>query len=153
MARSPQWEQERWRCWLFGSLCSFSTASQSSSKTHSPINGRQSDEFHHTPENRTCDCRDGARFRFRQGANGRRGAGQKRAAVCFACHGQNGVSKAPGVPHLAGQDRVYLERSLTAYKGGQVRQDPTMTSMAKPLSDRDIANIAAYFSGLPRREK
>lgn len=81
------------------------------------------------------------------------GAGQKRAAVCFACHGQNGVSKAPGVPHLAGQDRVYLERSLTAYKGGQVRQDPTMTSMAKPLSDRDIANIAAYFSGLPRREK
>jgi cytochrome c553 len=31
-----------------------------------------------------------------------------------------------------------------------MRQDPTMTSMAKSLSDTDIANIAAYFSSLPR---
>lgn len=74
------------------------------------------------------------------------GAGQKRAAVCFACHGANGISKIPGTPHLAGQDRSYLESALRAYRDGQTRQNPTMNAMAKPLSDRDIVNIAAYYS-------
>jgi cytochrome c553 len=78
------------------------------------------------------------------------GAGEKRAQVCFACHGENGTSKTPGIPHLAGQDRAYIEKALNAYRGGEMRQDPTMTSMAKSLSDTDIANIAAYFSSLPR---
>lgn len=73
-------------------------------------------------------------------------AGKRRAEVCFACHGVNGVSKIPGTPHLAGQQRHYLENALRAYRDGTTRQDPTMTAMAKPLSDADIANIAAYFN-------
>lgn len=77
------------------------------------------------------------------------GAGKKRAAVCFACHGTGGISKMPGTPHLAGQDRAYLEKALRAYREG-TRQDPTMTAMAKPLSDTDIANLALFFSLLPR---
>ncbi len=72
--------------------------------------------------------------------------GQKRAAVCFSCHGQNGIAKIPGVPNLGGQNRDYLEKALHAYREGQLRQDPTMTAMAKPLSDSDITNIATYFS-------
>jgi cytochrome c5 len=70
----------------------------------------------------------------------------KRAAVCFACHGADGVSKLPGVPHLAGQRSDYLEKALHDYRAGINRLDPTMTAMAKPLSDADIANIAAYYS-------
>ncbi|MEG6510253.1 c-type cytochrome [Methyloligella sp. 2.7D] len=81
------------------------------------------------------------------------GAGKKRAAVCFACHSENGISIIPGTPNLAGQDQTYLANALTAYRGAQLRQDPTMTAMAKPLSDQDIANIAAYFSSLPRDGK
>ncbi len=77
------------------------------------------------------------------------GAGKKRAAVCFACHGTGGISKLSGTPHLAGQDRAYLEKALRAYREG-TRQEPTMTAMAKPLSDADIANLAAFFSLLPR---
>lgn len=77
------------------------------------------------------------------------GAGKKRAAVCFACHGTGGISKMPGTPHLAGQDRAYLEKALRAYREG-TRQEPTMTAMANPLSDADIANLAAFFSLLPR---
>lgn len=77
-------------------------------------------------------------------------AGARRAAVCFACHNANGISRMPGVPDLAGQDRDYLEHALRDYRGGQIRKDPTMNAMAQPLSDRDIANIAAYFSSLPR---
>lgn len=74
------------------------------------------------------------------------GAGKKRAAVCFACHNADGISRIPGTPHLAGQERTYLENALKAYRDGQGRQNPTMTAMAKPLSDIDISNIAAYFS-------
>lgn len=74
------------------------------------------------------------------------GAGKKRAAVCFACHNADGISKIPGTPHLAGQERGYLESALRAYRDGTTRQNPTMNAMAKPLSDRDIANIAAYYS-------
>lgn len=73
-------------------------------------------------------------------------AGERRAAVCFACHGQNGISNIPGTPHLVGQQRAYLEKALHAYREGLTRQDPVMSAMAKPLSDADIANIAAYFS-------
>lgn len=78
------------------------------------------------------------------------GAGQKRASVCFACHNADGISKIPGTPHLAGQERSYLESALRAYRDG-ARQNPTMNAMAKPLSDRDIVNIAAYYSNLKNR--
>jgi cytochrome c553 len=81
------------------------------------------------------------------------GAGKKRAAMCFACHGADGISKIPGTPHLAGQDRTYLENALRAYRDGQTRQNPTMNAMAKPLSDRDIVNISAYFSMQTRMDK
>ncbi len=75
-------------------------------------------------------------------------AGQKRAGVCFACHSEDGISKIPGTPHLAGQDRQYLENALKDYRIGQQRNHPTMVAMAKPLTDKDITDIAAYFSKL-----
>jgi len=77
-------------------------------------------------------------------------AGARRAAVCFACHNENGIARIPGVPNLAGQHSDYLETALHAYRDGQMRQNPTMNAMAKPLSDRDIVNIAAYFGRLLR---
>lgn len=76
------------------------------------------------------------------------GAGKRRAAVCFACHTPEGISRIPGVPHLAGQEHSYLVKVLHSYREGQQRQDPTMTAMVKPLTDADIVNIAAYYSKL-----
>ena len=75
-------------------------------------------------------------------------SGRRRAEVCMACHGENGVSKTPGIPSLAGQDRDYLAKALQAYRGGQLRQDPTMAEMAKPLTDADIVNLAAFWNNL-----
>ncbi|MDG4596381.1 MAG: hypothetical protein P9F75_11950 [Candidatus Contendobacter sp.] len=40
---------------------------------------------------------------------------------------------------------AFRKKALRAYREG-TRQDPTMTAMAKPLSDADIANLAAFFS-------
>jgi len=76
-------------------------------------------------------------------------AGRKRAEVCMACHGEKGFAVDPGIPNLAGQDQEYLEKALKAYRGAQLRQDPTMTEMAKPLTDADIANLAAFWHSLP----
>ena len=43
--------------------------------------------------------------------------GRQRAEVCMACHGQDGLTPvAPAIPLLAGQDRDYLVKALTAYK-------------------------------------
>lgn len=74
-------------------------------------------------------------------------AGRKRAAVCFACHGEDGFSKNPSYPHLHGQQRQYLEKTLQDFRDGR-RVDPTMSAMAKSLSDPDIRNIAYYFSSV-----
>ena len=50
--------------------------------------------------------------------------GQQRAEVCIACHGQDGSTTAsPGIPRLAGQDRDYLIKALTAYR--LARRAPT----------------------------
>jgi len=76
--------------------------------------------------------------------------GRQKAEVCMSCHGADGLTAAaPAIPHLAGQDRDYLIKALTAYRTGDTRTDETMTAMAKPLSDSDIINIAAFFSSLP----
>lgn len=73
-------------------------------------------------------------------------AGKKMAAeVCAACHGADGKSANPQFPHLAGQYRDYLEHALKAYRSGQ-RKNAIMQGFAANLSDRDIANLALYYS-------
>jgi cytochrome c553 len=74
-------------------------------------------------------------------------AGKAKAAACGGCHGAQGVSAVPTYPNLAGQKEAYLIKQMKAFKDG-TRTDPTMNAMAKPLSDEDIANIAAYYSSL-----
>lgn len=72
-------------------------------------------------------------------------AGEVKAAVCSACHGPGGNSLNPIWPSLAGQNALYLSRSIQAYKDGE-RSDPLMTAQAAALDSEDIADLAAYFS-------
>lgn len=74
-------------------------------------------------------------------------AGKAKAAVCVACHGPEGVSANPLWPSLAGQKDQYLIKQLKAFRDGE-RKDPLMSPMSAGLSDDDIANLAAYYSGL-----
>ena len=74
-------------------------------------------------------------------------AGKAKAATCGGCHGANGVSAVPTYPNLAGQKEAYLVKQMKAFKDGS-RKDPTMNAMAAPLSDEDMANLAAYYAGL-----
>jgi cytochrome c553 len=85
-----------------------------------------------------------------QPIHGDAAAGAKKATVCFACHGANGVSVAPTFPRLAGQRADYLYHRLVSFK----RADPKdpyysvspMTPNAANLSDTDMRDLATYFS-------
>jgi cytochrome c553 len=77
--------------------------------------------------------------------------GKKNSAVCAGCHGADGNSPInPLWPKIAGQHPQYIEKQLKAFKSGD-RTDPTMAPMAMPLSDQDMADLAAYFSSQPRQ--
>lgn len=83
-------------------------------------------------------------------AAGDAAAGKAKAAMCTSCHGASGKAMIPTYPHLAGQNAQYIELALKAYKSGQRSggQAGIMAGMAAPLSDADIANLAAYFNSL-----
>lgn len=72
-------------------------------------------------------------------------AGKSKAVSCAACHGQGGIAVAPDAPNLAGQPEDYLVAQLKAYRDG-TRKHEVMSLMAKPLSDADIGNLAAWFA-------
>jgi cytochrome c553 len=74
----------------------------------------------------------------------------KKIAMCEGCHGIPGYKTAfPDVyhvPKLGGQSAAYLANALNAYKAGQ-RKHPSMRGIAASLSDKDIADLAAYYAG------
>lgn len=72
-------------------------------------------------------------------------AGQAKSAVCAGCHGMDGNSMNPVWPKLAGQHPTYIAKQLADFKSGN-RVDPTMAGMAAPLSEADMADLAAYFA-------
>ena len=74
-------------------------------------------------------------------------AGKAKATACAMCHGPLGIATAPETPNLAGQPASYIAEQLKAYRGG-ARRHEIMSLMAKPLSDADIANLAAWFSSV-----
>jgi cytochrome c553 len=78
-------------------------------------------------------------------ASGDASVGKKKSAPCAVCHGAEGVSPSPEFPNLAGQYADYLEAALNHYKNGK-RRNPIMAEQVKGLSQRDIADLAAYFA-------
>ena len=80
-------------------------------------------------------------------AAGDAAAGKAKSAVCAGCHGAVGVSGNPMYPNIAGQHSKYVAQSLHDYKSG-ARNNATMKAMVAALSDADIDNLAAYYSGM-----
>lgn len=78
-------------------------------------------------------------------AGGDVAAGEAVAKNCTACHGEGGRGGNPAWPKLVAQKPGYLVNVLKAFRAG-LRKDPTMASVARGLSDTDIANLAAYYA-------
>ena len=74
----------------------------------------------------------------------------KNVAACTACHGPNGAGVPAQFPRLAGQFPEYVAVQLRAFRSGERANDPnrTMRAVAEKLSDREIAAVAEYISGL-----
>lgn len=76
------------------------------------------------------------------------GSGKTKAATaCAVCHGALGLSALPNAPSLAGQPEIYLTEQLKNYRSGK-RAHEVMSVIAKPLSDQDIDNLAAWYASL-----
>jgi cytochrome c553 len=80
-------------------------------------------------------------------------AGQTKAIPCMGCHGIPGYTNAYPtyhVPKLGGQYAEYLILALKAYKTGE-RAHKTMRAQAASLSEKDMQDIAAFFSAQKAR--
>jgi cytochrome c553 len=71
-------------------------------------------------------------------------AGEPLSAVCGGCHGAGGVSTDTATPSLASQDPRYLVDAIKAYRTTRKREK--MRLYVTGLSDKDIQNIAAFYS-------
>jgi cytochrome c553 len=71
----------------------------------------------------------------------------KAAAVCSQCHGVRASSSESPFPPLAGRDEEYIKKALKEYRD-KTRVSEIMNNIAASLSDRDINNIANYYSRL-----
>lgn len=77
-------------------------------------------------------------------------SGKQLTYTCLGCHGITGYRNAyPNyrVPKIGGQSETYLSNALHAYRNG-TRHHPTMQVQAENYSEQDIADIAAFLSGL-----
>lgn len=68
------------------------------------------------------------------------------AAVCSACHSNDGSRGAPANPIIQGQHPDYLVKQLAEYKSGK-RDNPIMKGIASTLSADDMRNVAAFYAG------
>jgi len=77
-------------------------------------------------------------------------AGEKKAAMCIGCHGIKGYQASfpeiHKVPMISGQAADFIVASLDAYKKGD-RRHPTMRAIAGSLTEQDMADLAAFYSG------
>lgn len=80
----------------------------------------------------------------------RGGIADNSAAACAGCHSPNGAGIPVQYPRLAGQHAQYTSLQLQAFRTGDRNNDPNgmMQVVASKLSDKDIAALAEYISGL-----
>jgi len=84
-----------------------------------------------------------------QAADGDPAAGKAKNSMCVGCHGIGGYKtvfpEVYSVPKIGGQHAAYIVKALQEYKSGN-RSHPSMRAIAAGLSDKDMADLAAYYA-------
>lgn len=75
-------------------------------------------------------------------------AGRKASFFCANCHGEDGNSKIPEVPNLAGQNPSYLLEQIRKFGSGE-RKDQFMQGMIKVLKEEERMQIALFYANSP----
>ncbi|MGV3626492.1 MAG: c-type cytochrome [Betaproteobacteria bacterium] len=78
-------------------------------------------------------------------ANGDAVRGAQKVAACAVCHGAPERPPLPGMPTLAGQQPEFLVLQMFFMREG-LRVVPPMAGLLKDFTDRDLEDVAAYFS-------
>ncbi len=71
----------------------------------------------------------------------------ERIKLCATCHGEDGNSRVPNIPSLAGQPEFFLVNQLFLFREG-VRKLEAMAPLVKDLKDDDLVAIAKHFAAL-----
>jgi cytochrome c553 len=71
--------------------------------------------------------------------------GKRVAATCASCHGEDGNSKIPGTPSLAGQQPRYFVAATHEYLTG-ARASAPMDPMLRKLSKLDMESVALFYA-------
>jgi cytochrome c553 len=72
-------------------------------------------------------------------------AGRQVAGMCRTCHGLDGRAQIPVAPHIGGEPAGYIAAQLRAFRSG-ARENEMMSVVAAGLSDRQIADVAAWYA-------
>jgi cytochrome c553 len=76
---------------------------------------------------------------------------EKAATACSGCHGMDGRAISGGnsslTPNITAQQKEYILVKLKDYKSGKINH-PQMTLIAQMLSDKDIENVAEWYSNI-----
>jgi cytochrome c553 len=67
--------------------------------------------------------------------------------ACASCH-QEGFVGGGMQPRLAGQERAYLEKTMTEFQSGTRSNNPGMTDLTKSLTPQDISAVAAWLAAM-----
>ena len=82
-------------------------------------------------------------------AEGDAAAGKGKTSMCIGCHGIGGYKtvfpEVYSVPKIGGQHAAYIVKALQEYKSGN-RSHPSMRAIAASLSNKDMADLAAYYA-------
>ncbi|MBI4290516.1 MAG: cytochrome c4 [Betaproteobacteria bacterium] len=71
--------------------------------------------------------------------------GKALAASCTKCHGEDGNSRTPGTPSLAGQQPHYLVAAIQEYHQGE-RKTALMQPMSAAATKLQLEKLALYFA-------
>ena len=83
------------------------------------------------------------------GATASSSSAEAPVSMCIGCHSipgyQSSFPSVYHVPKIGGQSQPYIELALKAYRQG-ARNHPSMTAVAKGLTDQQISALAAYYA-------
>ena len=83
-------------------------------------------------------------------AGGDAASGQELSVDCADCHGADGKGDEDNPP-IAGLDEAKHFELLKAYKSGELTdEDEVMLMFTEELSERDMADLAAYYATLAK---
>jgi cytochrome c553 len=81
-------------------------------------------------------------------AEGSVSAGERKSEDCGDCHGPDGAGDGDTIPRIAGMPVEQFVKAMQDFESGARTKSMMMTKQGKKLSDRDVADLAAYYASL-----